>query len=218
LIIVHAGILYGGRRDVVQLAEALAAVMSDGSVPRGGIVVRLVGPPEPATAGAIAKLGLEDVIQQVGPLRREDALDEQRRAHVLLLLTWEHEPFGASCPAKLFEYLGMRRPVLHLGSPSGEAARLLEETGAGVTYSTNNVDGLRGYLTRAYAAQVSSTATPSERNESAVARYSQVTMANRLSEILDAAVGVSSADESSSCERPGLERTGTAGLTSLERR
>ena len=42
------------------------------------------------------------------------------------------EPANAQAVGKLYEYLGAQRPVVCIGSPTGDSARIVKETGAGL--------------------------------------------------------------------------------------
>ena len=55
----------------------------------------------------------------------------QSKADVLLLLQWNSPSEAGNIPGKLFEYLGARRPILALGYPEGEMARIIQERAAG---------------------------------------------------------------------------------------
>jgi hypothetical protein len=48
-----------------------------------------------------------------------------------LLLLWNDPAEAGVLPVKLFESIGARRPILALGYPDGEAARLVRERHAG---------------------------------------------------------------------------------------
>jgi hypothetical protein len=52
---------------------------------------------------------------------------------------------------KLFEYLAARRPILGIVSPDFEAARIIQETGAGVAVSADDAEGIERFLLDSYA-------------------------------------------------------------------
>ncbi len=60
-------------------------------------------------------------------------LNEQRKAQLLLLLTWNHPEERMVCPGKLYEYLANHRPILSIGNTyGGVVSDLLKKTQAGV--------------------------------------------------------------------------------------
>jgi glycosyltransferase involved in cell wall biosynthesis len=76
------------------------------------------------------------------PYRR--ALELQMQADVLLLLQSPNRRDEGNIPAKLFEYLYARRPILLIGYEHGIAARFVSERGAGLV--SNSPTGIRDQL------------------------------------------------------------------------
>jgi hypothetical protein len=107
----------------------------------------------------------------------------QRQSQVLLLLLWDHPAEFAVYPAKLFEYLAARRPILATGGPRGEAAELLENVRAGV-YASDKESIERTlqswwdqYVT---SGRVTYGATPAD-----LEYYSQLRMARQFADVLE---------------------------------
>jgi hypothetical protein len=63
------------------------------------------------------------VVELGGQVSYRQALNEMRRADILLLITSPGRPLGI--PAKLYEYLGAGRPILALAEPDGDVAWVL---------------------------------------------------------------------------------------------
>jgi len=61
-----------------------------------------------------------------------EALKEQARADILLLMQWNNPREQGNVPGKLFEYLAIRRPILGLGIEDGVPATIIGERGAGL--------------------------------------------------------------------------------------
>jgi len=55
----------------------------------------------------------------------------QRSADVLLLLQWNDPKEQGNCPAKLFEYLAVLRPILGIGLDNGVPATIIRQRQAG---------------------------------------------------------------------------------------
>jgi hypothetical protein len=79
----------------------------------------------------IRGLGIDDLVHLLPPLPYREALQECADSDGLLLLQ------AASCnhliPAKVYEYLRLRRPILALTAEDGDTAELLRETGGATT-------------------------------------------------------------------------------------
>lgn len=101
----------------------------------------IAGPQSLHDAELLASLRCTSAVTHIGRLPRAESLRLQRSADVLVLLGSD----GSEAPAKLFEYLGAHRPVLHAGGP-GAAARILTDLGSGVTVPHDDIDALVAQL------------------------------------------------------------------------
>jgi len=129
LIIVHAGIIYAGQREPTVLLAALAKL--DASV-RARIRVVFFHDEESAVVSGAAHFGVADCIELRQPVPRRDILKLEREADVLLLCRWNDPAEDSIIPGKVFEYIGARRPILTIGSDTGEAADIVRAGPFGV--------------------------------------------------------------------------------------
>jgi len=88
--------------------------------------------------------GIADVIATRPHVPHRTALELQLQADVLLLLQWNDKRDEGTIPAKLFEYLYARRPILHIGYEHGAAAELIKKRGAGLV--SNSPECIRDQL------------------------------------------------------------------------
>jgi hypothetical protein len=84
------------------------------------------GAPQPLELGVADRIFIRSRV----PYRT--ALELQLQADVLLLLQWNDSQDEGAIPAKLFEYLYARRPILFIGYEHGIAAQLVRERNAGL--------------------------------------------------------------------------------------
>lgn len=119
------------------------------------------------------------IVEHLGYVPRSTSLALQRSADVLVVVSGTTP---SSIPLKIFEYLGARRPILHLGHP-GEAARVLEDTGTGVTAALDDPEGIVGELRRAALGEFAQSYSP--RN---LERYAYPYVAERMAEVIQSAI------------------------------
>jgi glycosyltransferase involved in cell wall biosynthesis len=129
LTIRYLGSIYRGFRDPSPLFSAIALLPQR---LRRCVLVEFYGDDCEAVLDTAAAHGVTDVVavRQRVPYRR--ALELQMHADVLLLLQWNDRRDEGNLPAKLFEYLYARRPILFLGYEEGIAAQFVSERGAGL--------------------------------------------------------------------------------------
>lgn len=122
LELIYAGRLYG-YRDPRPLLQAVAATQ--------GVRLTMIVPDPPTGEGAeaiFAEAG--DKLRVSGPLPHVQVLGLLERADVLVNFGDEGQPVRT--PAKLFEYFGIQRPILHVHSDGSDAAAdLLQGVGRG---------------------------------------------------------------------------------------
>jgi hypothetical protein len=66
-----------------------------------------------------------DCIEICRPVPRAEILRIERAADALLLCRWANPRDDGIIPGKVFEYIGARRPILAVGSTTGEAAAII---------------------------------------------------------------------------------------------
>lgn len=128
LTLLYAGALYGPKRDPSPLFAALEQLGNR----RHEIEAQfLVEAPEQVLQQAHA-YGVTDSLNVKGLIPRSDVLTRLSRTDVLLLLRWDDPSEDHVLAGKLFEYIGAGRPILSVGSTTGEAADIIRENGFGV--------------------------------------------------------------------------------------
>jgi len=136
------------------------------------------------------RLGIAGIVDAQAPIERERALALMQGADALLLLSIaepEREPFfyrRGLYPAKAFEYLGARRPILCVPGDRGLLDAWLEETRAGVALPTPAE--VAAQLGRMLSERRAGRALPYEPDAAAVARYTRRQLTGRLAALLEA--------------------------------
>jgi glycosyltransferase involved in cell wall biosynthesis len=127
--IIHSGSIYCGR-DPRPFLDALKDLNEN---PRGGegIIARFYGRAERGPDGSdleaeIHSRALDRYVDLEGQVPYEEALRAMKQADILLLLDTPGRRLGV--PAKLYEYLGARRPILALAEGDGDVAWVLRQS------------------------------------------------------------------------------------------
>jgi glycosyltransferase involved in cell wall biosynthesis len=128
LRIVYAGEIYEGKRDPEPLFTALASM----GLGPDQVLVEFRGDTVHLVEAAARRHGVEGLVRCGPRLPYTESLVLQQEADVLLLLMWNNPGERGVYSGKLFEYLGVRRPILMLGFPGSVAADLIRNRDAGV--------------------------------------------------------------------------------------
>lgn len=79
-----------------------------------------------------------------GNVSYKESLKSQRESTALLLLSWNDAKDTGTLTAKVYEYLGARRPTLATAFKGGEIDKLLQETQCGVV--ANSVHEIKNII------------------------------------------------------------------------
>lgn len=150
ITLLYAGDLYGDKRDPSVVFEALGKLGA-----RAQDFTILLYTPEGAEdlhdrqKALIREHGLEQVVICNRYIPQKDLLEIQQQVDVLMLLRWDDPSENGVIAGKLFEYIGAGKPILSLGSTTGEAADIIRDNDFGLV--SNDVDEVAAYLSELWA-------------------------------------------------------------------
>ncbi len=119
----YNGALYGPQSGVYVL-RAIAAFLARRPDARAALRFTLTGLPDRERDEA-CRLGIDDVVEDVGLLEHRRSLEACRDAGALLLVQADGPGTLGVVPGKTYEYLAMGRPILAAVCPGGEVEQLL---------------------------------------------------------------------------------------------
>ncbi len=145
--LIHSGIIYPSERDPVPFFEALQALKAAGIVTaqRLRVVLRATAHDDYLN-GLIARYDIADIVSLAPHVAYRDALAEMLSADGLLVL--QATNCNHQIPAKLYEYLRARRPVLALTDAIGDTAAALRQAGIDTIAPLDDRAGIAAGLLR----------------------------------------------------------------------
>ncbi|MEO8224174.1 MAG: glycosyltransferase [Gammaproteobacteria bacterium] len=145
LTLVHSGTLYPGPdRDPGAFLAALRSLRERGQLPPQLRVILRASGFDPVYRPRIAELGLADCVELAPAVSYREALREMLEADGLLL--FQGHTSNPAVPAKVYEYLRARRPILALVDAAGETAALLKRSGVGTLLPIDDATGIEAGL------------------------------------------------------------------------
>lgn len=132
ILLLHSGFLYpGGDRDPRAFFSAVAQLRNRGFISASNLRVLLRASGfESQYREQVAKLGLKDIVFFEPAIPYVDALAEMLGADGLLL--FQGRDSNSAIPAKYYEYLRARRPILALADAEGDTAHEMQKAKAGL--------------------------------------------------------------------------------------
>ena len=180
--LLHSGVIYPSERDPTQLFQALRRMSDHGQLRPGTLRVRLrASGHQSFLKKLIEEAGVERIVELAPPILHRDALEEMMRADGLLIL--QASNCNDQIPAKVYEYLRCRRPVLALTDPRGDTAGLLRRAGLDNIARLDSADEIAQGL-KAFIDQLSTGTAPLPDSDF-VASASRLDRARELAALLD---------------------------------
>ncbi|MFA6142138.1 MAG: glycosyltransferase [Candidatus Omnitrophota bacterium] len=144
----YTGKLNRVSQDPEVLFEAVSECVKDGSIDRNKIDIEFytLGFEKADISGLAGKYKIDDIVKEHGPVDYKEALRIQKSSSMLLFFQWK----GASgwYSAKIFEYLGSRRPIIVISEKDSIVNGLVRELNAG--FVANSKKELKEILLKCY--------------------------------------------------------------------
>jgi glycosyltransferase involved in cell wall biosynthesis len=147
--LVHLGTLYHKSRSGEFFLTALRKVLDEGRLSLDKIRVRLIGNMDKDTEKFVTNLKLDGIVDLMGYLPHQKALSQLYAADLLLLIPSHGAGSELFVPAKLYEYLACKKPILCLADP-GDCADLILKAHAGVVVPHSDIEKIADQLAGMY--------------------------------------------------------------------
>lgn len=180
--IVHAGMLTQ-KRSAEPFLRALEIFIAGtpGSSERAEVL--FIGPREDRNDEMVRRLGLERNVAFRDTVSHAEALQLERASHILLLIKQLDPLYSGIIPGKVYEYIGMRRPILAL-VPEGELAQMIRELRRGETVPQNDAREIAEILKTLYRKYEAGT-LDTDYNLNFVPRFERRELAGKLAAFID---------------------------------
>lgn len=128
ITLLHSGIVYPYERDPTQLFDALGQLKSSGRITPEVLKIRFrAAVHDHFLRNLAARYGIDEFVECLPPIPYREALLEMLAADALLVM--QASNCNEQIPAKIYEYLRSKRPILALTDPRGDTAAVLRQAG-----------------------------------------------------------------------------------------
>lgn len=184
LVLLHSGLLYPSERDPAAFFAALEDLCAAGSISNGEvkIVLRASGYDD-YYSRLIEQYNLGRIVELLPAVSYREALTEMLSVDGLLIFQ------AANCnhqiPAKIYEYLRARRPILALTDPAGDTAGVLRAAGVDTIVPIDAKEQIAAGL-QEFLARIREGRAPIA-TETEIARHTRRARTQELAGLLDSA-------------------------------
>lgn len=145
ITLLHSGVIYPYERNPTKLFQAIRLLRDSGRLSATAFVLRLRATAHDEWLCSLAaEQGVTEFIELAPPLPYREALEEMMRADGLVVL--QADNCNAQIPAKLYEYLRCRRPILGLTDPASDTAWALRNAGVRYIARLESLDDIMSML------------------------------------------------------------------------
>lgn len=182
--LLHVGSMPSARNPVT-LWRVLGEIATADPLFRSDLVIHLIGKIDYTVIKSIRASGLADKLQKQDQIPHHQVYPYLKQASVLLLVINNTPNAGSILTNKFYEYLSAGRPVLAIGPEDGDAAAILEQTGAGKMVDYNNRKELHDLIVDLYNRHTSGRLHVNVRN---ITQYSRKSLTSELAKLLDSLI------------------------------
>ena len=144
--------------------------------------IRLIGKTDEQIIKALIEQGLEANLTDLGYQQHAVAVEEQRKASLLILPLRKEPEYKAVLPGKLYEYLASWRPVLGIGQPDGAMSMILNSTKTGVVFDWNDKKSLGRFIDLCWERHLKGELTVEDAD---ISQFSRKNLTRRMAELFE---------------------------------
>jgi glycosyltransferase involved in cell wall biosynthesis len=146
--------------------------------------IRLVGNADASVLESIRLNSLQDNVEIIPYVPHSEAIQFQQKSTILLLCLIENPDTKCIVTGKLFEYMQSGRPIVSIGYPDGDAAKIIAQTRTGDTFGFYDGQLLKKRILTHYQAHQAGTLNL-EADKKTIAQYSRKNLTKKLSRLMD---------------------------------
>lgn len=137
-------------RNPKMLWQAIAELLDEEPGFSADFQLKLAGAVSVEVLNSIADMKLKGYINNLGYISHENAVIEQRKSQVLLLVEIDSPDTRCIIPGKLFEYMVSERPILAIGPQGADFADIIRTTNTGVFAMYDEKERIKNFLLQCY--------------------------------------------------------------------
>ena len=141
----HIGSLLSERNPKF-LWQCLSELIYENPLFEANFELKLIGAISPDVLDSIHDFGLSKYINNLGYVSHREALEQQRKSQVLLLIEINSEDTKSIIPGKLFEYMVSERPIIGIGPEGADFSKILKETNTGIFVNYDEKEKLKSTI------------------------------------------------------------------------
>lgn len=143
--IAHIGSFLSERNPMI-LWETLVELINDIPDFKSHLEIKLIGAVSQEVLETISEFKLNPYLKNLGYVSHGEAVVQQRKSQVLLLIEIDSQDTKSIIPGKLFEYMVSNRPIIAIGPKDSDFAEIITNTNTGVFFEYSEKTRLKSVI------------------------------------------------------------------------
>ncbi|TRX42407.1 glycosyltransferase family 4 protein [Flavobacterium restrictum] len=168
-------------RNPKMLWEVLVELLNEIPDFKTHLELKLIGAVSQEVLETIHQFGLHSYLNNLGYVSHQEAIVQQRKSQVLLLIEIDSEDTKSIIPGKLFEYMVSERPIIAIGPKGSDFAEIITNTNTGVFFDYSEKTKLKSVILGFYNQFLEGKL---QSNAVGLQHYSRKNLTNELAKLL----------------------------------
>ncbi|MFT5251820.1 MAG: hypothetical protein ACI87N_000812 [Flavobacteriales bacterium] len=177
----HIGSFLSDRNPII-LWEILVELIEEVPAFIANLEIKLIGAVSQEVLDTIYDYKLNAYLNNMGYVSHTEAIIQQRKSQVLLLIEIDSEDTKSIIPGKLFEYMVSNRPIVAIGPKNSDFAAIIAETNTGVFFDYSEKQKLKKTVLEFYNQYLQGNL---QSNGVGLQKYSRKNLTKQLVQLLD---------------------------------
>ncbi len=143
--VAHIGSFLSERNPAI-LWQAFAELINENKLFKEHFELKLIGAVSREVLDAINENKLSGYVNNLGYVSHEEAIVQQRKSQLLLLVEIDSDETKCIIPGKLFEYMVSERPIVAIGPQGADFATIIKSTNTGIFVNYTEKEKLKRAL------------------------------------------------------------------------
>ena len=141
----HIGSFLSERNPRI-LWESISELIRENPIFTSHFQLKLIGAVSQEVLDAISLFQLQNYVVNLGYVSHDEAIVQQKKSQVLLLIEINSEDTKSIIPGKLFEYMVSERPIIGIGPKGSDFAEIITDTNTGIFVDYSEKEKLKNLI------------------------------------------------------------------------
>jgi len=186
--ITYTGSMYG-RRNPAAIFEALEILISEKKIDKNEIKLVFIGRFGNEVIEMFDNVTFKNQIELISYMPHNESIGKLMESDVLLLVVDESKESNEIVPGKVYEYIGVKKPIIAIGPVEGAVGELIKKTKSGLIAHQTQINKISDNLMEYYTAWKKGNINHNPDNEE-ISKYERKNAALELSQLLNEATKI----------------------------